>query len=110
METASDVKNDSGILVAPKGTVLTERHLRAFKAWGIIEAKIRSGEEEEAPTMAWDDIDMKTRSKISNTVDRLYAANDRNDPIVAEFEKITISVLVKRLGNQRKPKDLAKAS
>lgn len=110
MEVSADAKSDSGMIVAPKGTVLLDKHLRAFKAWGIVEVEVKDGEAEDAPVLAWDDIDLVTRNEITNTVNRLYSENDRNDPVVAEFEQITTSILVNQHSRQNMTRTIEKAS
>jgi hypothetical protein len=101
MEVSVDATNDSGMVIAPKGTVLTVKHIRAFRAWGIVEVQIKAVEVEEAPVLDWDEIDAETRNEISNAMDRLYSENDRSDPVVAELEKITTSTFVRRHSQQQ---------
>lgn len=110
MEVSSDAKNDSGMVIITKGTVLTEKHLRAFKAWGVLEIEIKGAEEAEATILAWDDVDLETKNEISNAVDRLYIENDRNDPVIMELEKITIAALVKRHSREAKTQSIERVS
>ena len=53
MEVAADVMNLNDMLLMPKGTVLTARHVRLLKTWGVESLQIVDtsvvAEEEEAP-------------------------------------------------------------
>ena len=40
MVLAEDLKGNNGRFLLAKGTVLTQKHLRVFKIWGVIEANI----------------------------------------------------------------------
>jgi hypothetical protein len=49
MLLADEVRDQQGRLLMPAGTELTDRHLRAFQLWGILNVRIRAGDAEPDP-------------------------------------------------------------
>jgi hypothetical protein len=48
MEVAADVVNLNGVLLIGEGAILTERHLRILKTWGIDSVSVAGQESAEA--------------------------------------------------------------
>lgn len=49
MELGADLKDAGGRLLLPKGTVLTEKHIRYCQMWGIVELEIAGPAEADPP-------------------------------------------------------------
>jgi hypothetical protein len=65
MVLGEDVHDQQGRLLLPQGTVLTERHLRAFQMLGILSLKVRgAGEEEEAAPVISPEILAEAESRV----------------------------------------------
>ncbi len=50
MELGTDLVDGGGRLLLPKGTILTEKHLRYCQMWGVVELEIGGAAEPEAPS------------------------------------------------------------
>ena len=57
MVLASDVKDLSGRLLIGRGVTLTEKHIRVFKIWGVVEADVEGISRKTAEEVASADID-----------------------------------------------------
>ena len=56
MVLANDVKDRRGRLLMPAGRELTEKHMEAFRMWGVTSVEIEGGPAEEAaPPCVFDD-------------------------------------------------------
>lgn len=92
MLLGSDVCDRSGRMLLPAGAELTERHLKVFRTWGVIEADIE-GEEgcEAAPLPAGEDADPVRLAAAEESVLRIFRLNDREHPAIMELMRLCIA-------------------
>ncbi len=93
MVTAEDIHNHGGRKLLPKGTVLTERHIRNLKAWGIPEIVIEddgSGKDARSSNK----VDPKKMAAAKEEAKTLFAQANQEHPAVAEFMRLcTLKIL-----------------
>jgi hypothetical protein len=75
-----DVHDAQGRLLMPKGTVLTDRHLRAFQLWGILAVGIRGPEGEEPPAPR---ISPELLAQAEALIRPRFRNNDPAHPLIA---------------------------
>ncbi|MBI2355180.1 MAG: hypothetical protein HYV06_09155 [Deltaproteobacteria bacterium] len=92
MLLSGDVCDRSGRMLLPAGVELTERHLKVFRTWGVLEADIE-GEEggETAPVQASEDADPVGLAAAEEGVGRIFRLNDREHPAIMELIRLCIA-------------------
>lgn len=87
MILAENVCNRSGRMLATKGMVLTDQHLRAFKTWGIQEVAIfddsRSGQKADQGDPAPEK--KPGQSKSEEALKPLFRLNDLEHPLIRQL-------------------------
>jgi hypothetical protein len=82
MALAADIVDTGGRLLLPKGTVLTEKHLRYCQMWGIADADIQGAPTAEvAPPV----IDPEALAAAENRLRPRFRHLDLSHPVVAEL-------------------------
>ncbi|HEY4743498.1 MAG TPA: hypothetical protein VIH45_02485 [Desulfuromonadaceae bacterium] len=89
----SDVCDRSGRMLLPAGGELTERHLKIFRTWGVLEADIENGGENlEAPqALATAGVDPARLAAAEEAVRGLFRLNDPEHPAIRELMRICIA-------------------
>ena len=82
MTLGADIVDGGGRLLLPKGTVLTEKHLRYCQMWGIADADIQGDDtkEPEPPT-----IDPKMLAAAEARLRPRFRHVDLSNPVMAEL-------------------------
>lgn len=94
MILAGDVKDRNGRALLSAGAEITEKHLRIFKMWGILEAHIQGGEQEDAYSKTASEIDPDLLREAENRTAELFCHNDLAHPFIRElFHLITLETL-----------------
>ncbi len=92
MELAEEVKNNLGMVLFQPGTRVDERHLKAFKAWGVTEIAVKetvisveqaSGEQDEEGEVL--------QEKLEDRLRRLLKKNDLTQPVMKELFRIVLT-------------------
>jgi len=80
MVLGESVHDGQGRLLMSAGTELTERHVRAFRLWGIMSVRVRGadGEEEALP-----DISPEAMAAARERILPRFARNDLQHPLIA---------------------------
>jgi hypothetical protein len=96
----ADARDRSGRLLLPAEAELTEKHLKIFRTWGVSEADIvRGPDDEEADTAAdYSAVDSLVLAEAEESVAWLFHLNDAQHPMIAELMKICLE---RRLANVR---------
>ena len=88
MVIASDVVDRSGRVLLASGTVLTDKHLRVFRMWGVTEADIQgitsSGPDGEPGNEPEDRIQEEATARVNE----LFARANRDHPAMAELMRL----------------------
>jgi hypothetical protein len=86
-----DVNDRSGRLLLPAGNALTEKHLKIFRTWGIVEADIEGDESSEAPPpLVSEELDPLLAAAAEEAVTQLFSRNDPHHPAIRELMQLCI--------------------
>ncbi len=88
MVLAADVHSRTGRLLATQDTVITTQHLIAFRTWGVLEAAITTGTDDDA---ASDTSTPPDQSRVESALASLlphFRLNDVTHPLVAELLRL----------------------
>ena len=86
MITATDVCDRRGKLLIKKEVVLTRKHLRTLKAWGITELTVT----QQMPIAKPEPVQY-VDPKIEDEMNQLFMFNDAQCPAVIELKKLLTS-------------------
>lgn len=95
MQLAEDVHDAQGRLLMPRGTELTDRHLRAFQLWGIFGVRIRGEEAED--TGSRPAISATILAEAEAQVRHRLRHNQLDHPLIAELLASATLRLARRL-------------
>ena len=90
MVTASEVKDPRGRIILGTGQELTEKHLRIFKMWGIVEADIEGLEKSDIANQAASDIDPQALTAIEEKVELMFKHTNNDHEFIKELRRLTI--------------------
>ena len=87
MVLASDVKDRRGRLLMPTGRALTDKHLEAFRMWGVASVEVEGGptQEKEPPRRVFDE---ETLERADWEADLLFANASDPHPFLKELRAI----------------------
>ncbi|MFQ5449827.1 MAG: hypothetical protein ACE5E9_04325 [Nitrospinaceae bacterium] len=88
MVLAEDLKNPFGKKLLPRGTVLEEKHIMSFKAWGVTEADIELGDEKPTTVIESDSIDPEQLKKAEQEARDLFRHSNLDHPAVTELLRL----------------------
>lgn len=103
MEVAADVNNLNGALMVAQGTVLTERHLRILKMWGIESIEIAGGEDEPTPEQIERAYPPELLRVAQSQVDQRLKHVGVNNKTIAKIRQLAILRTVRLLAEQPHP-------
>lgn len=83
------VRDRNGRVLLAEGALVTERHLRIFRMWGIAAASIE-GEEAPVPAPGAPEIDPELIQKINKEVADLFCNNDPAHPLLRELIRLVL--------------------
>jgi hypothetical protein len=93
MRLAKPVMNPQGKLIAQAGLTITERNLRLFKSWGVLEVDIADPSEDQAnPTLAPPPRDLEA---VTRSVDERFAGRTDHSAM-AEIARVAKILLLQR--------------
>jgi hypothetical protein len=86
MALSADVLDRSGRLLLPAQTVLTERHLRALRIWGVPELPVSTGPAEELPAEPVEPkLEPDELASLEAELKQRFRHTDLGHPFVAEL-------------------------
>jgi len=100
MTLKSNVCDRSGRLLLPAGSELADKQLKILKTWGVTEADIERGPDEELADAAIDvsAVDPLVLAEAEQAIAELFCHNDPQHPMIHELMKICLG---RRLANVR---------
>jgi hypothetical protein len=91
MVLKSNVCDRSGRMLLPAGGELTERHLKIFRTWGVLEADIEGGSDvETAQDFFSEDLDPVRLAAAEEAVRRYFRRNELEHPAIKELMRLCI--------------------
>jgi len=97
MVLASDAVHLNGRVLLCSGACLTEKHLKVFKTWGLTEAQIRGGADEEPGKRAMQHLDPNIVKHAEQELEKSFIHMDMNLPAAAELFRICVRQYADRL-------------
>jgi len=100
MTLKSNVCDRSGRLLLPAGSELADKQLKILRTWGVTEADIVRGPDEEMPDSAIDvsTVDPLVLAEAEQAIAALFCHNDPQHPMIQELTRICLE---RRLANVR---------
>jgi len=95
MILAEDLTDATGRLLIAKGTVLTEKHLKICKIWGVVEARIEGVSEADIEESSLDELDPRELAQATEFVHERFCRTDMGHPAVRELVRLCILRTVK---------------
>jgi hypothetical protein len=86
MMLAEEVRDQQGRLLVQAGTELTDRHLRAFRLWGIMSVRIRAADAEPGPAEV--PLSAAELARGESVVRDRLRETDPEHPLMAELIRI----------------------
>lgn len=87
---AENVTNSRGEILFKTGDTISQKHLKALKAWGVTEVKIRAVDGLNLQEKSPEAVDENSRGKM----DWLFQKTDKDDPIIQELYRLGMKKLV----------------
>ena len=85
MILATDVKDRRGRLLMPAGRELTDKHVEAFRMWGVLSVDIQGGPSNEPPRRVFDEA---TLERADWETDLLFTNASEPHPFLKELRAI----------------------
>ena len=90
MVLAEDLTTSEGRMLLPRGSVVTEAHLRTCRVWGITEASIQGDEEEDEHPTSLDQLDPEVLDACKIMAAQRFVLNPSSHPAVQEMAKLYV--------------------
>src|ERR1035437_3834676 len=92
MTLKSDVCDRSGRLLLPAGSELADKQLKILRTWGVTEADILRGPDEELDDIAEENsaIDPLILAEAEHAVALLFCHNDPHHPMIHELMRLCL--------------------
>ena len=97
MKVARDVKNIDGMLLAPAGCELNERHINILQAWGVTELEVEAGAEMAQAHDPLAQLPPETLAKITSELRARFWKPDEFGPVPAEIFKLMLLRQARRI-------------
>jgi putative nucleotidyltransferase with HDIG domain len=88
MVIAGDLKDRSGRLLMIKGTVLTSKHIKICKMWGVVEAEVEGISCEDVKSSVMKQFDPAEIAAAEEIIRQRFSHNDMNHPAVLELFRL----------------------
>ena len=96
MVLESDAKDRNGRVLLGAGNVLTEKHLKIFKMWGVTEADVKGIEKEEVAARAVSGFDPLLLGEIEEQMRERFRHTDMKHAFNSELFRLITLRLVRR--------------
>jgi hypothetical protein len=100
MVLEEDVVNFQGTVLISAGAELTEKHLKALRAWGITEAKIVGISSTDLEDTL-DSVHQEIRGLVERELTYLFQKANAEDPVMAELYRLAIKRRLLNLWNEK---------
>ncbi|MCX6138807.1 MAG: hypothetical protein NTV54_15110 [Ignavibacteriales bacterium] len=96
MILAAEVRDRSGRVLLGPGQEITEKNLRVFRIWGVLEADVQGVEKESVDAKTMAQLDPERLRIAEEEFGTLFRHTDRTDPVVQELFRIATVRQVKQ--------------
>lgn len=97
MVLAEDARHLNGRILLSAGNVLTEKHLRMFKSWGLTEAAIEGVDREEIEQDSVSRLDPRAYKQAEEKMKYMFKHTDLDFEPVAELYRICVAEYAEQL-------------
>lgn len=98
MILAQAAKNKNGTVILGEGGELTERHINAFRAWGVTEVDIEGVDSDQVVKEAMDALSDDVVASIERELGELFPPFE-DDPVMEEIYKIVKKMQLRQAAN-----------
>lgn len=92
MVLKSNVCDRSGRMLLPSGGELTDRHLKIFRTWGVLEADIEGDDGvETTQDFIIEDVDPGSLAEAEEQVRCIFRHNEQEHPAIKELMRLCIT-------------------
>ncbi len=102
MTLHSDIHDTSGRLLTKADTVLTKKHIKILKTWGVTQAKIKDDNAQDEAQLPDQnppsDAEIEQATEIAN---HLFSQTNRDHPVMQQLLSISVQQIAARLGMER---------
>jgi hypothetical protein len=88
MKLAGDVKDQTGRVLLTAGHEVTERHVRIFRMWGVIEADIEGIDRDEISASSAAHVDPEMLEDVRNRANARFRHADLEHPAMKELYRL----------------------
>jgi len=96
MVLAADAKARNGRVLLNAGSVLTEKHLHIFKAWGVTEADIQGVSRQDVAATAEAQADPRALERAQAVLKERFRHVDAGPPFMEELRRLCLLRAVKK--------------
>jgi hypothetical protein len=96
MILAAEVKDRSGRVLLGPGQEITEKNLRVFRIWGVLEADVEGVEKASVDAKTMAQLDPERLRAAEAESNNLFRHADRSDEVVQELFRIATVRLVRQ--------------
>ena len=104
MVLAAPVYNKQGGILLGKGAVLTEKHLKIFRIWGVTEAEIEGVEKEDVESDIFSQLNDKELEAINKALRKRFIDTESN-PVNKEIFRISRKIFAVSYINQKRAQE-----
>ena len=97
MVLAADAQVRNGRVLLRSGSVIVEKHLHIFKAWGVPEADIEGVTRQDVAASAEARIDPRALEKAQNLLQERFRHVDLGHPFMEELRRLCLLRAVKKI-------------
>ena len=90
MELNSDVHDQSGRLLAKAETIISDKHIKVLKTWGVTHADIKSDNNPAEIQLPSEPPSAENVSKAEALADKLFAQANREHPVMQQLYNICV--------------------
>ena len=91
-EIVEPVRNIQGIVLFKAGELVTEKHLKALKGWGVTEISVKDDGIETADSKPenFEIADEKLHRETEKELDHLFQKTDKEDPVITKLYNLVL--------------------
>ena len=86
MKLGADAMHLTGRVLLPKGAELTDKHIKLFKQWGVVEAEVEADGDVQEETVISPKIMEKEKEKLTLLMKHV----DLKHPLIAELYRLLL--------------------
>ena len=90
MVLAAEVNDRSGRMLLAAGNEITEKHLRIFKRWGVVEVDVAGTDQASVDQIVDSETDAVALEEAERRADDLFRHTAADDPVIRELRRLAV--------------------